>query len=149
MKRSTIAKTFTIAAVTALALGIAPTANAACFNFSLQGTFVYKESGFVVSPAAVAGPLANVNTVTFDGNGAITAGAGYISQNGTIIPVTETGTYQVNPDCTGTYAVTISPIGFTAHFFFVIDVNGNLQVICLDPGAVFAGTAKRQFPAGQ
>jgi len=45
MKRSTIAKTFTIAAVTALALGLAPTAKAAdkgCTNATLQGTFSQK-----------------------------------------------------------------------------------------------------------
>ena len=42
MKPSTIAKTFTIAAVTVLALGLAPTAKAddkGCTNATLQGTF--------------------------------------------------------------------------------------------------------------
>ena len=60
MKSSTIAKTFAIAAVTALALGIAPPANAddnGCFNASLQGKFVFKEFGFIVSPAALSGRL--------------------------------------------------------------------------------------------
>jgi hypothetical protein len=75
MKRSTIAKTFTIAAVSALALGIAPTMSAAdkgCSNASLQGTFAYTGTGFVVTPTARAGPFAEVGTQTFDGNGATT-----------------------------------------------------------------------------
>jgi hypothetical protein len=49
MKRSTIAKTFTITAVAALALAIAPAANAAdkgCTNATLRGTFVHTASGF-------------------------------------------------------------------------------------------------------
>ena len=55
MKRSTIAKTFTIAAVTALALGLAPTAKAddkGCSNATLKGTFAYTASGFITSPPA-------------------------------------------------------------------------------------------------
>jgi hypothetical protein len=144
MKSSTIAQTFTIAAVTALALGIAPTANAqACSNPSLQGTFVFKGVGVIVSPASVAGPFVDVNTLTFDGQGAAT-GSGTVSQNGNIVPVTETGTYQVNPDCTGTYTVLLSPFGFTAHYYFVIDASGELQIICTDSGVAFSGTARRQ-----
>jgi len=144
MKSSTIAKTFTIAAVTALALGIAPTANAqACTNSSLRSTFAFKGAGFIVSPPSVAGPFADVNTLTFNGQGAVT-GTGMVSQNGNIVPVTETGTYNVNPDCTGTYAVLLSPLGFTAHYYFVIDASGELQIICADSGVAFSGTARRQ-----
>jgi len=144
MKSSTIAKTFTIAAATALALWIAPTANAqACSNSSLRSTFVFKGAGLIVSPATVAGPFVDVNTLTFDGQGAVT-GTGIVSQNGNIVPVIETGTYIVNPDCTGTYAVLLSPFGFTAHYYFVIDASGELQIICTDSGVAFSGTARRQ-----
>ena len=60
--------------------------------------------------------------------------------------MTETGTYKVNPDCTGTYEVLISPVGFTAHYFFVLDDSGNeFQIICTDSGVVFSGNAKRLF----
>ena len=152
MKHSTIAKTFAFAAVSALALSVAPAAKAddkGCSNATLKGTFALKGAGFIISPAAVAGPVADVNTLAFDGNGAATAASGFMSQNGAVIPVTETGTYKVNPDCTGTYEVLISPVGFTAHYFFVICDSGNeLQIICTDSGVVFSGTARRQFPVG-
>src|SRR2546421_9570443 len=110
MKRTTIAKTFTIAAVAALALGGAPTANAhdkGCSNVTLKGTYSHKATGFVPSPASTASPFAAVSTITYDGNGAFTE-TGIISLNGNIIPaqtdpaivqtVTGTGTYTVNPD---------------------------------------------------
>ena len=149
MKRNTIAKTFTIAAVTALALGITPTAKAAdkgCTNASLRGTFAQKGTGFITAPPAMAGPLAGVGTETFDGEGARTATA-ILSLNGNIIPVTEKGTYTVNPDCTGTCTVQVSP-GVTSRHFFVIDDSGNeLQWICIDPGLVLSGIARKQFPA--
>jgi hypothetical protein len=126
MKRCTIAKTFTIAAVTALALGIAPTAKAqdkGCSNTSLQGTFAYTSSGYITSPPSLAGPVAEVGTQTFDGRGNTTATA-TISTNGTITPLTITGTYTVNPDCTGTFTLQVSPFGITVDVFVVLDNSG-------------------------
>ena len=151
MKRSTIAKTFAIAAVTALALGLAPTAKAddkGCSNATLIGTFGFTSSGFITAPPAVAGPFAGVGTQTFDGNGTTTATATQ-SQNGNIRQVTITGTYTVNPDCTGTLTLLASPGGFTSHFYFVIDDTGNeLLAICTDPGVVLTRVERRQFPRG-
>lgn len=152
MKRSTIAKSLTLAAVTALALAVAPSAKAqnfGCSNASLQGTFAFKGAGFIISApiASLIGPTADVNILAFDGNGNVTATSGTMSQNGNIVPVTETGTYKVNSDCTGTYQVLISPVNFTAHYSFVIDNSADeIQVICTDSGVVFSGVARRLFP---
>ena len=150
MKHSTIAKTFAIAAVAALALGIAPAAKAAdkgCSNASLNSTFAYTSTGFIAAPPEVAGPFVEAGTQTFDGKGATTATA-TLSQNGNILPVSITGTYTVNPDCTGTFTLQVSPIGVTVHVFFVIDNSGNeFQAIETDPGLVITHTFRRQFPA--
>jgi hypothetical protein len=103
MKRSNTAK-FTLGAAMVLALGLAPAVKAAdqgCTNSSLKGTFSHMGTGFITG----VGPLAGVGTDTFDGNGGIT-GTASLSINGNIVSVTETGTYKVNPDCTGTYTVT-------------------------------------------
>jgi hypothetical protein len=148
MKRNTIAKTFAIAAVTALALGMAPTAkadNKGCSNSSLKGTFAHRASGFVTAPPAMAGPFAGVGTDTFDGTGGIT-GSATLSINGNIVPLTETGTYKVNSDCTGTY--TVKSAGGTTIASFVITDGGNeIQAICTDPGIVLTHIYRRQFPA--
>src|ERR1700722_1609587 len=122
MKRSTIAKTFAIAAVTALTLGIAPTVKAdnykGCSNASLKGTFSHMATGFVTAPPAMAGPFAGVGTDTFDGNGNIT-GTATLSINGNAVSVTETGTYKVKQDCTGTYPVQFSAGGSTTASFVI------------------------------
>lgn len=152
--RNTIAKTFTIAALTALTLSIAPTATAAdkgCSNASLIGTYARRDSGTILSPPAMAGPIAVVGTFTFDGNGNLT-GAGVSSQNGNIGHGTSTGTYTVNPDCTGTI-VNQGSGGHASHYSFVMDDNGlEIQYICTDtaPGfaIVYTGFARRQFPWG-
>jgi hypothetical protein len=154
MKLSTIAKTFTFAALTALALGIAPMAkadnNKGCFAITLLGTFSRHDTGIVLAPAAAAGPVAYVGTFTFDGNGNVTSATTY-SQNGNIGTGAGKGTYTVNPDCTGTIVVQGSG-GHASHYSFVIDDSGNgFQYICTDSGAitiVYTGTARRQFPVG-
>ena len=148
MKHSTIAKTFAIAAVSVLALSIAPTAKAAdkgCSNASLTGTFVFRGTGSHMLPDGLH-LLDVVFVQTFDGNGALTA-TGVQSDNGKILQVTQTGTYTVNPDCTGTETVKLS-LGFTVHFFFVtVDSGNELTVISTDPNNL-SGVAKRQFAVG-
>jgi hypothetical protein len=75
MKRTT-ARTFAIAVAAALALSIAPKAQAddkGCSNETLQGTFAYTTTGFIVAPPPIAGPFASVGLQTFDGKGVTTA----------------------------------------------------------------------------
>ena len=144
MKHNNTAKTLAIAGAMVLVLGIAPAVKAAdkgCTNASLKGTFSHIGTGFVK-----AGPLAGVGTDTFDGNGGIT-GTASLSINGTIVSLTETGTYKVNPDCTGTY--TVSSAGGSTTAFFVIDDGGNeVKAVCTDPGVVITHIFRRQFPEG-
>jgi hypothetical protein len=145
MKRCTIAKNFAIAAVTALALGMAPTANAdskGCSNATLKGIFAHRASGFEIAPPAIAGPLVGVGTDTFDGDGGVTTTA-TLSVNGNIVPVTATGTYTVNPDCTGTYT-----LPGTRLVFVIADGGNEIQAICVDPGVVLTHIFRRQFPVG-
>ena len=163
MKHSSIARTFAIAAVTAIAVGVVPTAKASdkgCSNASLAGTFADKDTGFII-PGANAAPIpfAGVNVITFDGNGNMKA-TGFSSVGGSTGPQVETGTYTVNPDCTGTYTVaicstepcTLQPLTSGAvivHALFVIDESlSELQIIIKDPTNVITCVARRQFSVG-
>ncbi len=149
MKRSTIVKTFTMAAVTALALGISAPAKAddkGCSNYTLRGTYAQTGTGAITAPPDMAGPFANVGTLVFDGNGGVTGGL-VVNQNGSTAQATETGTYTVNSDCTGTYTVQISPFGITSQASFVIDNSGDeLEILVTDPGSVITCVAKRLYP---
>ena len=149
MKRSTIRKTFTMAAVTALALALSSTAkadNKGCSNATLRGSYAQTGTGVITAPPDQAGPFANVGTLIFDGNGGLT-GTLVVSSNGSSSPATETGTYTVNSDCTGTYTVQIAPFGITSQAFFAIDTNGDeLEIIVTDPGSVITCVAKKLYP---
>ena len=151
MKRTTIVKTLLIVVASALVVGMVPGTQAVdkgCTNASLKGTFGYTNTGSIIAPAPDAGPFAGVGTQTFDGRGGTTATA-TVSQNGNIFAVTITGTYSVNPDCTGTLELLISPAGipsFKGHAFFVIDNKGaEIRAINTDPGAVVTTVARRHF----
>jgi hypothetical protein len=131
MKHNHTAKTLAIAGAMVLSLGLAPAVKAADMrrtNASLKGTFSHMGTGFITG----VGPLAGVGTDTFDGNGGIT-GTASLSMNGTIASVTETGTYKVNPDCTGTYTVS-SGGGSTTAFFVIADGGNEVKAVCMDPG---------------
>ena len=141
MKHSSKTKSFVIVASIALALAVAPAAKAhakACSNATLKGTYADKDNGWIDG----IGTFAGVNLDTFDGKGDMTI-TGFASLNGTIVPNQGTGTYTVNPDCTGTY---MNQEG-TIHAYFVIDNNGNeLQIVITDPGTAITCVARRQFP---
>jgi hypothetical protein len=143
MKLSNTAYAITIVALVAIALTAAPAAKAAdkgCSDATLRGTFSDQDTGTIVG----LGPFAGVNVDTFNGKGKITI-SGVSSVNGSISAGLETGTYQVNPDCTGTYTVTGG--GITIDAFFVIDQDGNeLQIVITDPGNVINCVARKQFP---
>ena len=148
MKRSTIAKTLTIAAVTLLALGVTPTAKAddkGCSNVLMQGTFAFTGTGSINPPSPAAGPFVEVGTQIFDGKGGTTFAA-KASQNGNIRELTGTGTYTVNPDCTGTMTLQVSPTLAVQIFFVIADWGNEFQAIETNPGLVITRIARKMFP---
>jgi hypothetical protein len=137
----------TLALVTALALAIAPKAQAegkGCSNATLRGRpFAYTSTGSIVAAPipSIVGPYAEVGAQVFDGHGNVSFSFN-ASQNGAPGAGTATGTYTVNPDCTGTFTETSD--GFTSNFSFVTSEDGrDFQAICQDPGAVITRSAKR------
>jgi len=115
---------------------------AGCSNASVKGSF-----GFILTGTRIGGsdpgPRANVGRFTSDGKGNL-SGYETKSKNGTIIlDVTITGTYTVNPDCTGSTTITGSD-GEVRNFDFVI-VNKHSEVfgIQIDDGRVTTFNAKK------
>jgi hypothetical protein len=140
-----------LSGIALFAFGLSPAAladNKGCSNITVKGTYAFTGTGSFVSPAALAGPFAEVGTQSFDGRGGTTYAA-TLSQNGNIVSVAATGTYTVNPDCTGTMTVQVAPFGVTVHLFFAINDAGNeFRAIETEPGGVITRIARRQFPDG-
>jgi hypothetical protein len=122
-----------------------------CSNANLQGSFGYTSTGTLTLayvPPPFAGPFAEVGQQTFDGQGNTDATA-TLSANGNIMTVTITGTYTVNPDCTGSWTLNIPALDATVHADFVIDDAGaEVRAIATDSGVVESRVYKKQFVIG-
>lgn len=95
-----------------------------CSSASVRGSFGFTSTGTLLAlPAPLAGPFGEIGRQTFDGEGN-TDGTATMSANGNIRRITFVGTYLVNPDCTGSMTLYVSPIGATVNADFVIDDNG-------------------------
>lgn len=99
---------------------------------NLQGTFGFTLTGSRTT-GTNPGPRAAVGQLTADGNGNL-AGSETQSNNGVIVQgVTETGTYVVNSDCSGTATLTLKGNGVdttTRTFHFQI-LNNSQEFIAI------------------
>jgi hypothetical protein len=150
MKRTNAPTALVIVSTIVFALGIAPMAQAdeGCSKATLRGSFGYTSTGTLLDtyvPPPLAGPFAEVGRQTFDGRGK-TEAAATLSTNGNPATVTVEGTYAVNPDCTGSMTLHVSPFDSTVHAYFVIDDGGaELRAIVTDPNLIESRVYTKQF----
>jgi hypothetical protein len=154
MKRTDAPKALAAVVAAVLALGVLPNAWAdeqkGCSDASLQGSFGFTSAGTLITlPPPLAGPFTEIGRQTFDGKGNTDATA-TLSANGNIVSgATLQGTYQVNPDCTGSMTLFVLPIGITSRVDFVIDDDGaEVRAIITDAGVVENRVYKKQFSHG-
>ncbi len=115
-----------------------------CSLESLQGSFGVTTTGFIVASGPV-GPVGEVGVITFDGSGGVSQTT-TVSLNGLILPHrTSTGSYVVNPDCTGSQSLMLPPpAGMSNSNFVIVDHGRELRLINTGAGRILTGNAKRQ-----
>jgi hypothetical protein len=137
-----------VSLVAAMSLGTSGTARAAlapqpCSLHTLNGSYLFATHGWnIVGGAAL--PKAIVERIDFNGNGALVSPFATVSINGTIIHSSgSSGTYTVQPNCTGTVTFT----GGASFDTFVEPSGRQLWMIQTGPNpAVFEGTATQVSP---
>ena len=113
----------------------------ACSNSTIQGTYAFTIHGQVFLPDGSTLLIDGLAKTTFDGKGNLTQ-LDAVAANGNVAPgwASNTGTYSVNPDCTGTFTVTNGnqpPV----HTQMIVAQSGNtIHDMVIDPG--FATTAE-------
>ena len=105
MKRK-VARTTLLIAVAALCLSSAPSVQAAehCSNAKAAGKWALTLTGTLILPTGPV-PAAATASGTFDANGNIVSGTEARNVGGDFAYETLTGSWTVNPDCTGTLTV--------------------------------------------
>lgn len=116
-----------------------------CSDSTLKGTWANSLHGLVFLPDGSAPlVLAGIVKTTYDGKGNFTQ-VDAVGDNGNITPGWRpgTGTYSVNPDCTGTATIMI-PGMRDVHLQFIVSQSGNTShFVVVDPGLATAGDSER------
>lgn len=119
------------------------TANASsCSNGTIKGTYAFTIHGTLFLPSGSTLIIDGIDKVTFDGNGNFTQ-VDAVAMNGHLDAPgwrPGTGTYSVNPDCTGTQSIVVPGLP-DLHLQFIVAQSGNtIHQVVIDPG--FATTAE-------
>src|SRR3979411_346496 len=97
-------------------------ADEGCGLHSLQGGYGFAFQGQVVPPTGAELDLAGAGRIVFDGKGGL-SGIEWNSTNGVQETLTVTGSYSVQPDCTGT-ATLANSNGRTDHIRIGVTEGG-------------------------
>jgi len=115
-----------------------------CSNGTIRGSYAFTIHGHVFLPNGSTLLIDGLAKTTFDGNGNLTQ-LDAIAVNGNVAPgwASNTGTYSVNPDCTGTFTVTNGnqpPV----HLQMIVAQSGNtIHDMVIDPGIATTAEAER------
>ncbi len=127
----------------ALAASSAVTAQASCTDLTIKGSYAFTIHGQILTPNGPI-PIDGLARTTFDGNGNLTQ-LDTVAVNGHIPLVwrPSTGTYTVNPNCTGT--ITLITTGQpTLHLAILVSHSGDLiHDVVMDPGFAVTADAER------
>ena len=133
--------------ITLLALFASHAQAAPCSLNGAAGKYGFTLTGVVITQAGAI-PIAAVGGANLDASGNAT-GVESRSVGGGFADETFTGSYTVNPDCTGTLTLQIVQFGVTVHSYFVIDDSGReFLAIETEKDFIITRIARRQFPVG-
>jgi hypothetical protein len=121
-----------------------PAQAGACNNATIRGTYAFTIRGQVFLPDGSSLLITGVARTTFDGEGNITQ-LDAVADNGNV-PTgwrSSTGTYSVNPDCTGAFTVTNDPQPPINALFLIAQSGNSLHSIVINQGFAVISDAER------
>jgi len=126
-------------------------ADVACTNASLSGSYATLAQGSgIMFPDTPPVSQAIIAIMKADGQGNLTITGTGTAGNITPIPFVASGTYKINPDCSGTAKVSnilTFPDGTTVPLkesYALLIAGPEIQFVITVPGQVLAGTGIRQ-----
>ena len=147
MKSNLIARTSLAAAGLALFITMASPAQAReCSLANVAGSYGYTASGFVATSPGTFVPAAAEGRLTFDGKGHVN-GIQTRVVAGSSLDETFSGTYSVNPNCTGSFTVLVEPDTRTSTVDLVwTDNTKGASAVFTTPGFILTATGRRISP---
>jgi len=112
-----------------------------CSNHTIQGSYAFTIHGTIFLPNNATIQIDGIALQFFDGKGNFKQ-VDAVADNGLLMPGWRpgTGSYSVNPDCTGTQTLSVPGMG-DLHLQMIVAQGGNtIHQVVIDPG--IATTAK-------
>lgn len=116
----------------------------ACTNSTIQGTYAFTIRGTIFLPNGSTLLIDGIAKATFDGKENLTQ-VDAVADNGNLAPGWRpgTGTYSVNPDCTGTQTIVVEGLP-DLHLQFIVAQGGNtIHQVVIDPGVATTAEGER------
>jgi hypothetical protein len=127
----------------------------ACTTAILQGGYGAGTTGLINTSGnpndiriRTFAPFAEAAYFIFDGHGNL-SGSSTVDFAGFISPVTFTGTYTVNANCTGNLTVDAGASGIVHRDLVIVDAGKEVEFVSTDRGVVIAGHMKKQRVGGE
>ena len=127
----------------------------ACTTTILQGGYGAGTTGLINTSGnpndiriRTFAPFAEAVYFLFDGHGNL-SGTSTADFAGSVFPVTFTGTYTVNSNCTGSLTVDAGASGIVHRDLVIVDAGKEVEFVSTDPGVVIAGYMKKQRVGGE
>ena len=117
----------------------------ACSNSTIRGSYAFTIHGTIFVPDGSTVLLDGLAKQTFDGNGNFTQ-VDAVAANGNLPPGWRpgSGTYSVDPDCTGTQTIVIPGNPSDVHVQFIVAQSGNtIHQVVIDPGVAATAEGER------
>jgi hypothetical protein len=128
-----------------LAVSSSLTAHASgCSNSTIRGSYAFTIHGTIFLPNGSTLVVDGIDKVTFDGKGNFTQ-VDAVATNGILTPGWRpgTGSYSVNPDCTGTQTIVVPGLP-DLHLQFIVAQSGNMiHQVVIDPGIATTAEGER------
>ena len=115
-----------------------------CSNSTIRGSYAFTIHGSIVLPDGSTLLVDGLAKQTFDGNGNFTQ-VDAVAVGGNLTPGWRpgSGTYSVNPDCTGTQTIVI-PGNPDVHLQLIVAQSGNtIHQVVIDPGVAATAEGER------
>jgi hypothetical protein len=116
----------------------------ACGNETIKGAYAFTLRGQIFLPDGSTLVLDGVAKQTFDGNGHFTQ-VDAVADNGVLTLGWRpgSGTYSVNPDCTGTQTLSVDGLP-DLHLQFIVSQSGRkIRQVVTDPGIATTAEGER------
>jgi hypothetical protein len=116
----------------------------ACSDFTLRGSYAFTIHGSIILPDGSTLLVDGLAKQTFDGNGHFTQ-VDAVAVGGNLPPGWRpgSGTYSLNPDCTGSQTIVI-PGNPDVHLQLIVAQSGNtIHQVVIDPGVAATAEGER------